>query len=136
MRATMSAVYWVMLDRDYRIIAASTITGQTEENIGQIIWDVFPASQSLYRDLYARAWDDGCADGHAFHLGRLVHVSAERTAAGLLVAYRVLAELDTVTLTALSQSLDLLENLAVRATGGCGRPSRRALRIVQETPDR
>jgi hypothetical protein len=134
MRATMSAVYWVMLDRDYRIIAASTITGQTEENIGQIIWDVFPASQSLYRDLYARAWDDGCADGHAFHLGRLVHVSAERTAAGLLVAYRVLAELDTVTLTALSQSLDLLENLAARAVRGSGRPFPPDLRLL--LPDR
>jgi hypothetical protein len=134
MRATMSAVYWLMLDRDYRIIASSSITGQAEEHIGQVLWDVFPASQSLYRDLYGRAWDDGCSDGHVFHLGRLVHVSAERTAAGLLVAYRVLAELDTVTLTALSQSLDLLENLAARAVRGSGRPFPPDLRLL--LPDR
>ena len=135
----MSAVYWVMLDRDYRIVAAASLSGQAEANIGEIFWDVFPAAQSLYAELYARAWEDGKAEGQAFHLGRLLHVGAERTEAGLLVSYRVLGEVDTVTLSALSRSLDLLEDLAVQAVRRaeeCGRPSHRALRIVRERPDR
>jgi hypothetical protein len=130
MGAAMSAVHWLMLDRDYRIIAASSVTGQAEENIGQIIWDVFPASQSLYRGLYGRAWDEGLAHGHAFHLGRLVHVSAERTVAGLLVAYRVLAELDTVTLPALRSSLDHLALIADAQAEPPSPPSPGDLRLV------
>lgn len=99
---------WFVLDREYRIVAAATAAGRVEQHIGTIFWDAYPGSRGIYADVYATAWRTGHAESHAFHLGALVHVAADRVSVGLLVAYRVLAELDDVTLPALMASLDRL----------------------------
>jgi hypothetical protein len=109
----MSAViHWLMLDRSYDIVAASTLSGLPERHVGDTLWAIFPEAEELYRDLYETAWTEGFAENDCFHLGRLMHVTAERTAIGLLVSYRVLAEIDTVTLPALRSSLDRLVLIA------------------------
>lgn len=133
--AAASPADWFVLDRDYRITAANTSSGIPEQHIGAILWDAFPEAESIYADLYATAWRTGHAATHAFHRGTLLHVAADRVSVGLLVAYRVLAVLDTLTLTGLSRSLDLLADLLARAEQGSDRPSRTALQIVPLTPD-
>lgn len=125
---------WFILDPDHRIAGGKTTTGTVEEHVGVILWDIFPEAEMLYADLFATAWETGHADTHAFHLGRLVHVAAERISVGLLVAYRVLAVVDTTTLSGLSRSLDLLADLLARAEQVSGRPCRTALQIVRPRP--
>lgn len=130
----VSAPNWFILDSDYRIVAAKTTAGTVEEHIGVILWELFPEAESIYAELFGTAWATGNANAHAFHLGRLVHVVADRISVGLLVTYRILARIDTTTLSGLSQSLDLLADLLARAEPGSGRPSRTALQIVRPTP--
>lgn len=125
---------WFVLDPDYRIAAGKTTAGTVEEHVGTILWDIFPEAETIYAELFTTAWETGNAETHAFHLGRLVHVAAERISVGLLVAYRVLAVVDTTTLSGLSRSLDLLADLLARAEQVSGRPCRTALQIVRPTP--
>lgn len=124
---------WLILDRDYRIVAAQTTRGDAETHVGQILWDVFPGAKSLYGVDYAEAWASGPVETRCFHRGALVHVTAKPMPA-LLVSYEIVAELETVTLTALSQSLDRLERLAAQATRESGRPLRPGLRMIPGRP--
>jgi hypothetical protein len=100
--------HWLILDRHCAIVAAQTIDGAIEQNLGRVLWDIYPEAEHLYAQTFTDAWDDGRAEILAFHVGRLIHVTARRTVAGLRVGYKVLAQLDTVTLPALRSSLDRL----------------------------
>jgi hypothetical protein len=132
MTRVMDAANWLVLDPDYRIVAAKTARGDVETRVGEVLWDAFPGSDSLYGCEYAKAWA-GQVETDSFHRGALVHVTAQPFA-GLLVYWEILDELETVTLAALSQSLDRLERLAARVGRGSGRSLHPTLRVL--LPDR
>jgi hypothetical protein len=104
--------HWLILDRQATIIAAKTIEGTAEQHLGSCLWDIYPEAKRLYEQTFAVAWAAGHAETLAFHMGRLVRITAGRTRAGIKVSYRVIAELETVPLQALQASLDRIEGHA------------------------
>lgn len=115
--------HWIAVDRNYRIMLAGADQGTGSDHVGEILWDAYPGSQDLYEDLYRHAWQCGHATARQFHRGHLVDVHAERTGDRLLISYRLLVELETVTLEALSRSLDRILDRLDAGGPGCGRAS-------------
>lgn len=131
---------WLILDRRGIILAAKTIDGLAEQNLGRCLWDIYPEAERLYERAFAEAWEDGRAEALVFHMGRLIRATMRRTRAGLKISYKAIAEIETVTLQALQASLDQIEGLADddlararardRVSRPCARPAPKELRLL------
>ncbi len=72
-----NADQWFTLDRDWTITdCGDGIPGVVAQTIGKSLWDSFPGSEPLFRPVYERAWETGCASETVYWNDTITNVHA------------------------------------------------------------
>jgi hypothetical protein len=121
---------FVVLDEADRIVGVGPhAESQFGPLVGASLWDCFPGSESLFKPYYDSARRSGePVEFVQFYDGNVARIRAVPADEGRLeLQWEQLARLDTLTLDALSETLEQALELLDEADGG----TRRVLRVIE-----
>ena len=100
------------MTRDWVVESASVAALRwMAPSVGRCLWDVWPASEPIFRPIYEQAWDTGRGEGIGFFMGVLVELNVTQIGDKLDVAYVELGHLDVTSCESLADSLIHLRRL-------------------------
>jgi hypothetical protein len=113
-----------VVDRQMRVVEACPTARRVLGRfaLGRCIYDIHPSTRDAYGHLYDRAWATGDAEEVVYHAGNVTMLWMERLPDDLLmVTYKTLARLDTLSLDSLYRSLHrVLDALDATSSQGLG----------------
>lgn len=86
--AVAVAEQWFTLNRQWVIASCGDgVPGVLAQSVGMKIWDVFPASEEAFRDIYDAGWSRGQSSGIVYYNEAFAQIETLRRGDELMVSF-------------------------------------------------